>query len=547
MDHEFNMDNEYNIDFPEIEPFDITTYLEEQLVLIYFNLTRKENTENTDNLAKMLTDVLEFIKTNLQNKKEEVKPFLSLFFRLIGETRSIISDEYSAGKGENELTYMMISVWYDIFPDLTRQLLLPCFTIYGSWRDAPYLCEYIRKKKNNKYHSLIDIVIDLANKQLYADLESWKFSTNAFSRNHISNIAKWIPRENKKLDWLHSRFTYDWAKKQYSYIIDTAQTDESYEKAMMKCKRIYRKTYSLLNKALDTIQIKQCSQNTANIDSKNISPLTEMKQTRTLTRLHSISENINDFSGCRTVLPISYFIKEAYLILSTGSQLPCRIDRLNKQWDQYSGTISSDGFANMLPMVDVSWSAQPESFYSAMGLAVLVAERTSYGKRILAYGSNAVWINMEADTTFFSMIQTIYENIQSIQYTTSEIHKAFSLIHTAVEETKRENTLFDIKEKIYLKTKLPKLVIFSNNFEGLDKYEMPIRQKLILWNTSMTTTKILPCKFNQRNYILLSGISGGLISNFRVLKKYSKNRAYTPYSFIHELLMQPQYECLFDQ
>lgn len=520
------MTSEFELTFPEMDKHpNIKEHLQEQLVFLYFNMTRKENIYGQ--LEKTLSDVLELIKTNLENNKE-VAPFISLYLNLVFDTRSVISDENSSGKGENELTYMMIFTWYQHFPELAKRILLPCFTTYGSWRDAPYLCEYVRKKTNNRYHSLIDIVIGLANTQLDKDIESWMFSINAFSRNHISTVAKWIPREGKKLDWLYERFVFDWAKKHHFCILETAITDESYEKAIMKCKRLYRKKCSLLNKALDTPQIKQCSQNIINIDPKNISPLTEMKQSRILARVDSVSENIDGFSGCRIVLPISYFIKEAYRMISAGYENKQHVDRLNKKWEKYSETISRDGFMNILPIIDVSWDMQSgngESFYSATGLAILVAERSSYGRRIMAYGSNATWINLEHCASFFSMVQTIYENIQSVQYTTSEVDKALSMIHMAVEEAKYET-----------RVKLPKLVIFSNNFEGISKYDIPISQRLILWNVSTTGIVDLPCNIHQRNYILLSGISGGLLSNFRLLKKYSKNRAYRPYSFIYEIL-----------
>lgn len=522
-------------EFPPINPLDISAYFKEQLVFLYFHLTRKSS-GGIFILEKTLSDVLTLFQKNPDSYLYERE----LYFNLVLETRSVISDEFSNGKGEQELTYMMIFVWYQYFPELAQKLLYLCFNKYGSWRDAPYLCEYIRKETNNKYHSLIDIVIHIANTQLHSDMESWKFSKNAFSRNHISSIAKWIPREGKKLDWLHYRMAYEWAKKHHSYILDTAISDSSYEKAMKKCCRLYRKTYSYLNKALNTPQIKQCSQNIADIDPQNISPLTEIKQRRTLTRTISIPSNTNIFHGCRIVIPLSYFIKEAFSIISSSSPINNKssvIERLNRQWDNYSKTISNDGFTNMLPLIDVSWYMQTaggESFYTAIGLGLLVAERSSYGKRILAYGNYPAWINLETETTFFSMMENIYQNIQSIQNTTSSINNAILLIHTAIQEIKKENE--NINDASIGQNKLPKLIVFSNNFEGMDTHIMPTQQKVICWNLATSMNVELPCSFNKHNYILLSGFSGGLLSNLRLLKKYSKNKAYSPCEFIEEML-----------
>lgn len=532
-------------DFPPIKPVDTTTYLKEQLVFLYFHLTRKSSDTSLVILEKTLSDVLEIFKKTPDKYLYERE----LYLRLVLETRSVISDKFSNGKGEKELTYMMIFVWYQYFPELTNKLLSLCFTKYGSWCDVPYLCEYIRKKTTNKYHSLINIIIHIANTQLHSDMESWKFSKNAFSRNHISSIAKWIPRENKKLDWLHSRMAFDWAKKHHFYVLDTAVTDSSYEKAMKKCCKLYRKTYSCLNKALNTPQIKQCSRNSSDIDPKNVSPVTEIKQRRTLTRTIQKPPPPNIFNGSRIVIPLSYFIKEAFRMISSGhSVTPIDIDRLNKQWDNYSKTISKNGFNNMLPLIDVSWYMQEaggEAFYSAIGLGLLVAERSSIGKRIMAYGSNSTWINLENDPTFFTMVENIYQNIQSIQNTTSNIESALLLIHNAIQEVnnapfRMENEKrcikTDLNGGLNKHTNLPKLIIFSNNFEGLDTYIMPVHQKIICWNVSTNMNLQLPCAFNKHNYILLSGLSGGLLSNLRLLKRYSKNKTYAPYYFIEEML-----------
>lgn len=531
--------NMCNEEFPELKQVDVSTYFKEQLVFLYFHLTRKSSDSSVAILEQTLSDVLELFKKCPGTYLYEQ----NLYFQLVYETRSVISDEFSNGKGEQELTYMMILLWYQYFPDLAQKLLIPCFTKYGSWRDAPYLCEYIRKKTNNKYHSLIDIIIDIANSQLDSDMESWKFSKNAFSRDHISGVAKWIPREGKKLDWLHNRMAYAWAKKHHPYILDSAISDSSYEKAIKKCCRLYRKTYSYLNKALNTPQIKQCSQNIQDIDPKNVSPLTEIKQRRILTRTTSKPlSGPGIFNGCRIVIPVSYFIKESFHIISSKSlnnnnNRPFDIQRLNKQWEDYSKTISSDGFTNMLPLIDVSCYMQDaggESFYSAIGLGILVAERSSLGKRILAYGSEPVWINLENDTTFFSMIENIYQNIQSIQNNTSSVNSALLLIHTTIQHINDKNA--DINGELNTHTMLPKLIIFSNNFEGMDTYNMPLHQKIICWNVSTNMNVQLPCSFNKYNYILLSGLSGGLLSNLRLLKKYSKNKVYMPYYFIEEIL-----------
>ena len=607
--------------FPPLPEVDYTAYYEESIVYLYFHLTRKQDKTMTIDIAHRLHHVLDMMKGKSKGEADVdmvLSHYHSLLLRLIRHTRSMVSNKYGCGKGENELTYMMLYIWYLHFPDVAIQEAKACFTTYGSWRDFPYLCNYIFQHTNNKFHSFIERCIDMANTQLAADLETWKFSIHCFSRDHISNIAKWIPREKKQFDWLHHRCVLDWTKRKFPYILDTALMDESYEKALRKCSRYYRKAFTTLNKALDTTQIKQCAGNRGAIHPDTVSPITAMKQRRTLTR-ESDSERKERkerkelldhtghtvFHGTRDVLPLSYFIKEAYVLSGqeeregserkerkerkereereessqsvaqqcpstpsepqktfqgfcpanfltktsqenpkgrrgtageTGFPASISIERLNQEWQHYSSTISNDGFHRMLPMIDVSWSMYENkgtSYYSAIGLAILISERSSYSNRILAYGNTPEWIIFDPDMTFFEKVSLLQHSIRSIQFGKSYLEKALVLVHKALDESQGESQGESSQGR---KVKYPILVVISDSFAGVAEYDMPIQQRMIYWNVSTHRNTELPCAYNQRNCILLSGINGGLLSNFRLLKRHTKNRAYSPYSFIKALL-----------
>lgn len=529
--------------FPEIEPFDYNTYFEENIVFLYFHLTRKRDDNDIDVLSITLSDTLSmlhsYMKTHSgtafasEKQKEDIRRYYNILFRMIGDTRSIISNEHGCGKGENELTYMMIYEWYLHFPKAALAAANACFHKHGSWRDFPYLCNYVFRKTSNKFHSLIEHCIDMANTQLAADLETWKFSVNCFSRDHISTVAKWIPRENKQFDWLHHRCVLNWAKKKFPHILDSALTDESYEKAVFKCNRFYRKTFATLNKALDTTQIKQCSQNIDKIDPKMVSPITAMKQSRTLRRERD--DRITDFKGTRSVMPVWYFIKEAYALLENPLDNNDRIKTLNQEWAAYSANISNDGFHNTLPMIDVSSSMYEYSgvsYYTAIGLALLISERSSLSDRIMAYGIQSEWIVLEKGAAFFDKVKTIRQAIRPIQWSQSGLVKALELVHSHVETAQKENPAIFSRTLGSNRIKHPILVIISDSFEGVADYKMPIQQRVIYWNVSTHMNTQLPCKYNQRNCIIMSGLCGGLLSNFKRLKRYSRNRAFMPFDFI---------------
>jgi hypothetical protein len=165
------------------------------------------------------------------------------------------------------------------------------------------------------------------------------------------------------------------------------------------------------------------------------------------------------------------------------------------------------------------------SYYSAIGLAILISERSSYSNRILAYGNTPEWIIFDPDMTFFEKVSLLQHSIRSIQFGKSYLEKALVLVHKALDESSQGR-----------KVKYPILVVISDSFAGVAEYDMPIQQRMIYWNVSTHRNTELPCAYNQRNCILLSGINGGLLSNFRLLKRHTKNRAYSPYSFIKALL-----------
>ena len=106
--------------------------LDEKIVQFFFQLVR---TPDTSGLEKQLFDMLNFIKGNEQHYIDE----LTILFKLIAQTRDII-----AGKGEYNLSYMQLYVWWQFYPQLVKKMI-PIFLThqnreelgghqYGSWK-----------------------------------------------------------------------------------------------------------------------------------------------------------------------------------------------------------------------------------------------------------------------------------------------------------------------------------------------------------------------------------------------------------------------------
>jgi hypothetical protein len=112
---------------------------------------------------------LEVKNANDVDSRKNAKHYLCILYKMIGQTRDIID-----GKGEYNLTYMMIYAWYDFYPDLAKFILYNLVISetgdhpYGSWKDMKYFCNYC-KNKGNSYHPLINECINICNSQLRWD------------------------------------------------------------------------------------------------------------------------------------------------------------------------------------------------------------------------------------------------------------------------------------------------------------------------------------------------------------------------------------------
>ena len=247
--------------------------IQEQIVQFSFQLIRCDNILPLQNrLVSMLETLSHHVKNGSLPEREVARGQLSILYKMIGHTRDIVD-----GKGEYNLTYMMIYVWNKFYPKLA-QFALKCLVDlgdksihqYGSWKDIKYFCEYCKSQGGDAANgSLIQYAISLTNEQLHKD-----YSLLISNSTDISLIAKWIPREKSTFGWLFENLATNF----FSHFLNTANNDVSRRKAVLKCKTEYRKILSTLNKHIDTVQIKQCGHNWANINFGKTTSITLTKQ-----------------------------------------------------------------------------------------------------------------------------------------------------------------------------------------------------------------------------------------------------------------------------
>lgn len=552
----FDIDDENH--FPILKTIDFHQFFKEQIIFFYFNLFKK-NTSIINELSKKLSDVLHLLKKNLE-KDPEFMEYLVLFYRMIGHTRDIYF-----GKGEHDSSYMLLMVFYDNFPVLAiyamHRFVQPNDSLnipYGSWRDIKYLCDYIRKnspKKEN--HGLIQYCISLMNSQLKTDYETWRFSINARSRNHISNVSKWIPREYKKFHWLFNMLVLDWTKTNKPFLLKNNNSN-FYSKAILKAIRIYRRRVSLLNKAMDTTEIKQCSQNWNEIDPKNIPCYTLMKQRSLIfgksekykvcsKKIREHFDNPQQYVGgsykyLSNSYPVAFFVKEAYRLLKS-TDISSQKDLLNKQWRMFSKTICINDFDNVLPIIDGSFYMQlndSESFYSAIGYSILIAERSSFGKRILMVDYQSTWVNFDSETNFIDIIENIQNSTVSRTNTLINIGDAMELIVYSLLQSNSTNRFI----------KNMKLVFFSVFHDiNMDSIKKPFLKYgiglpiFMFWNLSKQEI-IEPIN----GVYVLSGISNGLLyvlcDLLKYIKTYKKKQVVDTYDNVRFILNNKRYDNL---
>jgi hypothetical protein len=475
------MESVITIDDVSFPPVSIAGKFEEDFVSLYFHLTR--NSSSVDVHGSLFSSLLETC----------TPPQLSMLCRLLAHTRDRIQ-----GKGEQELAYSMIWQLNRFFPEIAMDMIR-CFVLgaspYGSWRDIKHLCQYIRRKsKLGEEDPLISACILIANRQLKTDLDTWKYSRHAFSRDHISNVAKWIPREHKKFDWLYEKFVIYWTYQEFPVLFDTAfrlpegQILDAYRRALCKAKRLYRKNISLLNKGLNTTEIRLCSNTTDKLLPREVSKFTLMKQPKLLFHKES-AENFQQFykkkyhfgedpegsvseksrsaessflhpHGWHTVLPFSYFVEKGLSLLRndrSNAEVDFEIQLLNAQWLELL-RMFPEKFDTVLPVVDVSFPMQhpdKESFYTAVGMAIFISETSTFGQRVLALDNLPLWINLETAHDFVSKLDIFDSETKSCRNTHCNFIAGMELIIDGLRASNMTRNFINDLE----------LVLFSNFYQ----------------------------------------------------------------------------------
>jgi len=389
--------------------------IRERILQLSFQITRVRDDNIMNNLAiqtdKILSDLYSFYKTTTISHEEYLE-YMSIMYRMIGYTRDIID-----GKGEYALSYTLLEIWNNHHLELAK-FAFRSFVLcsdetkndnhpYGSWKDIKYFYG------KNPDSPLAQYGFQLLIEQLKADSVS----------DNPSLAAKWVPREKSKFKKLFNELAVDY----FSHYVDSAKTEETRRRAIIKARMDFRKLISSLNKKLDTVQVKQCGLNWADIDPSKQTSITMHKQKKAflnLTKSGSQRTKLNDRIVCADKfkefaqraskgevevkgkrIGLNDFTKEALDLISVNQKNSDEALLLNSQWIDNSKQTGALG--KMIPMVDVSGSMSGDPMNAAIALGIRVAEKSMLGKRVLTFSASPAWVNLQEKDNFVDMVDTI--------------------------------------------------------------------------------------------------------------------------------------------
>jgi hypothetical protein len=486
---------------------------------------------------------------------------------MIGHTRDIID-----GKGECELTYMMIHTWYDFYPELAIFALRCLVDLgknihqYGSWKDLKYFYRYCQSVGCRNNHPLLQKCILLTNEQLRIDSTS----------ENPSLLAKWVPREDSAFGAQFEPLATNY----FAEYMNTAKTDESVAKAIKKCKTKYRILLTTLNLKLHTTQIDQCGGTWAKINFNKVTSITLAKQksaflnktTAGVPRFPDSSdrnecavhfkEHIElgksgtiKIKGKRVGMPD--FTKQALQLISKMNEhtyFPdnqAEIDLLNLQWRDSSSQNGQLG--NFIAMVDVSGSMTGDPLYAANAIGIRIAEKSKLGKRVMTFSNKPSWVNLENDDDFVSMTAKICTD----SGLNTNFYAAMDLILNAIIQSKLSPD--DVQDLVLVilsdmqldeADKHADMSMHDNitkrySDAGLRLYGKPFKPPhILMWN--LRSTSGFPCLSYQTNASMMSGFSPTLLNVF-CEKGLDALQSCTPWSILVECLDNRRYTILSDK
>jgi len=601
-----------DIEFPELKKFDVSNlehYYEEKIVQLFYLLSRRNNDDEIDKIGSILEETLSSIKRNIllqtcyhADVTMNFYKYLILLYKMIAQTRDIVY-----GKGERKLTYMMIYIWYKFYPTLAIYAVHRLVDIrilpdncngmdvdelvngsrrhaFGCWKDIKYLCYFLRSRSHN--HPLIDVAISIMNKQLYRDWTVFNSCSHDSIghghgdgsrdfRNILSFVAKWVPRENTKFEWIFEKSAIQWAEMVTPfYFKNKLLTYKQNDSLLKKCKTNYRIVCSSLNRLLDTTEIKQCNGEWNLIIPSNIPKHTMARQKNALLNVNRNMKTRNKTSYVKDRRNCSNNIKEYYkdliqpenTLFNRNFELGnfvkqysalragpddnleimqnrlYQIDLLNKHWESFICKFNT--LENFIPFVDIHsfTCSNNNTLNCAIELACIIAYKTTMDDSHIMFSNHMpILEKFDRKKSFYDNISGISNSIHNdTNYLNDNILLAIDLFVYSLRLSNTSNE--DISKMV--------LVIITNKEYGdyesfLMKFDKDYMPHIIFWNMSGSFRDEIPMVKNIKKTTFISGYNSLLLNHFRFMG-FGDVIHFGSFDTVCNFLNNRHYDCMGD-
>jgi hypothetical protein len=447
----------YNDEFPHLN--NVSEYtrdsskqiqdFKQDILHFYFGLAREDPYESVE---KPLTSLLIALKMNILRDgylhSETCLQFLRILYLMIGHTRDIY-----VGRGERDLSFHMIYVWYQYFPVLAIYALHQFFgngneeDRYGSMKDLVYFPHYIRSFSKRGV-CLLDICVK---------------SVNRIFKKNPASIIEWIPSERSSKGWLFELLAKDF------YGLDFY--DNISIRYMNKLSMNYRKRIGEeKDKHLSLSLGKHGSHMCKNTDlGKYVKHIVESHNDSLL-----IYTPESGFNGKKEILFI------------------------NQKWRNIVAEYDFIQIVPCIPMIDISLEMSDYELYSAIGIACLIAHKSGI-QRVLLMSHIPIWVIIDNSMDFISMVLKIWNECK--KRTICNYQSAVFMVHHSQIVCNFQVSIILLSNFHFLKRKYR------------EKYNKTI--KTIFWNVGTSWTEILP--LCDSDILLIAGKSLSAIQHLDLL------------------------------